>query len=39
MAKDRNLTFCMQIDDDECYSKKVKIRGQKGRGLGYVTYI
>jgi len=38
-AKARNLKFGVQIDYDECYSKKYKIRGQKERGLGYVTYF
>ena len=37
-GNDRNLKFGVRIDYDEQYSKKRKIRGQKRRGLGHVTY-
>jgi len=32
------MKFGVRIDFDECDSKKCKIRGQKGRGLGHVNY-
>ena len=37
-AKARNFEFGVQIDYKEFY-QKCKIRGQRGRGLGHVTYF
>ena len=38
-AKARNVKFGMQKDYKEFYQKKCKIKGQRGRGLGHVTYF
>ena len=39
MAKARQMKFGVRIEYNECYSKKCNIRGQKGHGLGHVTYF